>query len=68
MTIKDIQAGNLTSLYFKDIYLCLAKYKLPSSMAAMKQVETQAERYLLLDSLFFRMKIYHEQNPVSFIS
>ena len=34
MTIKEIQAGYLSSLYFKDIYLYLAHNRLPSKKAA----------------------------------
>ena len=35
LTIKEIQAGYLNSLYFKDIYLYLARNKLPSSKAGI---------------------------------
>ena len=31
VTVKEIQAGHLSSYYFKDIYLFLAQNKLPSS-------------------------------------
>ena len=44
MTIKEIQAGYLTSSYFKDIYLHLAENILTSSKATIRQVETQAEK------------------------
>ena len=53
--IIEIQAGYLNSLYFKDIYLYLAQNKLPSSKAAIRKVETLAERYILLDSLLFEI-------------
>ena len=53
--IKEIQAGYLNSSHFKDIYLYLAQNKLPSSMAAIRKVETLAERYILLDSLLFKI-------------
>ena len=53
--IKEIQAGYLSSLYFKDIYLYLAHNRLPSKKAAMKRVELLAERYILLDSLLFKL-------------
>ena len=52
--IKEIQAGYLSSSYFKDIYLYLAQNKLPSSKAAIRKVET-AEQYILLDSLLFKI-------------
>ena len=51
LTIKKIQAGYLSSLYFKDIYLYLAHNRLPSKKAAMKRVELLAEKYIRLDSL-----------------
>ena len=53
--IKEIQAGYLNSLYFKDIYLYLAHNRLPSKRAAMKRVELLAEKYMLLDSLLFKL-------------
>ena len=43
LTIKEIQAGYLSSLYFKDIYLYLAHNRLPIQKAAMKRVELLAE-------------------------
>ena len=55
MTIKEIQVGYLNSLYFKDIYLYLAQNRLPSKKAAMKRVEMLAEKYILLDSLLFKL-------------
>ena len=53
--IKEIQAGYLNSSHFKDIYLYLSQNKLPSSKAAIGKVETLAERYILLDSLLFKI-------------
>ena len=35
--IKEIQAGYLNSLYFKEIYLYLAHNKLPSSKVGIKR-------------------------------
>ena len=35
--VKEIQAGYLSSSYFKDIYLYLAQNKLPSSKTAIKR-------------------------------
>ena len=55
LTIKEIQAGYLNSLYFKDIYLYLAQNRLPSKKAAIKRVEILAEKYTLLDSLLFKL-------------
>ena len=45
--IKVIQAGYWSSPYFKDIFLCLSQNKLPTSKAAVRKVETLAERYIL---------------------
>ena len=55
MTIKGIQAGYQVSSHFKDIYLCLPQNKLPSNKMAIKKVEALAEKYILLDSLFFKI-------------
>ena len=65
MSIKEIQAGYLTGSYFKNIYSFLVQNSLPSSKVAVRQVESQAERYLLLTSLLFRIQHFHdEQKPV----
>ena len=53
--IKEIQARYLNSPHFKDIYLYLPQNKLPTSKAAIRKVETLAERYILLDSLLFKI-------------
>ena len=55
LTIKEIQAGYLSSLYFKDIYLYLAHNRLPGKKAAMKRVELLAEKYIMLNSLLFKL-------------
>ena len=39
LTIKEIQAGYLSSLYFKDLYLFLSQNKLPSKRSAKKKVK-----------------------------
>ena len=53
--IKQIEARYLDSSCFKDIYLYLVQNKLPTSKAAIRRVETLAERYILLDSLLFKL-------------
>ena len=53
--MKEIQAGYLISLYFKDIYLYLAQNKLPSTKKAIHKMETLAETYIVLDSLLFKL-------------
>ena len=55
LTIKEIQVGYLSSLYFKDIYQYLAQNKLPSKKSAMRKVEILVEKYFLLDSLLFKL-------------
>ena len=40
LMIKEIQAGYLSSPYFKDLYLFLSQNKLPSKGSAVKKVET----------------------------
>ena len=53
--VKEIQAGYLSSYHFKDIYLYLSQNKLPTSKVAIRKVETLTERYILLDSLLFKI-------------
>ena len=53
--IKEIQAGYLCSPCFKDLYLYLSQNKLPSSKPAIRKIEILAEKYILLDSLLFRI-------------
>ena len=53
--VKEIQAGYLYSPYFKDLYQYLLQNKLPSSKSAIKKLEALSEKYVLLDSLLFRI-------------
>ena len=53
--IKEIETGYLHSPYFKEIYQYLSQNKLPHSKMAIKKVEALSERYILLDSLLFRI-------------
>ena len=55
VTVKEIQAGYLISPYFKDLYLYLAQNKLPSTKTAISKGEMLAEKYILLDSLLFKL-------------
>ena len=55
LTIKEIQAGYLSSPYFKDLYLFLSQNKLPSKRSSLKKVEMLAESFFLLDSLIFKL-------------
>ena len=53
--VKEIHAGYSVSPYFKDVYLYLLQNKLPCSKAAIRKAEMLAERYVLLDSLLFKI-------------
>ena len=55
--MKEIQAGYLTSIYFKDIYLYLSHKILPSSKVGIRKVESLAEKYILLDSSLFNIAV-----------
>ena len=55
LTIKEIQAGYLSSPYFKDLYLFLSQNKLPSKRSSIKKVKTLTESFVLLDSLIFKL-------------
>ena len=54
LMVKEIQAGYLTSPYFKDLYLFLSQNKLPSK-SSMKKVEMLAKSFVLMDSLIFKL-------------
>ena len=51
VTIMEIQAGYLISLYFKDLYLYLAHNKLPSTKSAIWKVKTLPEKISLIGFL-----------------
>ena len=53
--IKEIEDRYLTGTHFKDIYLYLSQNKLPTSKTTIRKVEMLAERYILLDSLLFKI-------------
>ena len=59
VTIKQIQAGYLNSLHFKDIYLYLAHNKLSSSKVGIRKLEALAEKYVLLDCVNSIIALYH---------
>ena len=52
---QEIQAGFLSSPYFKDLYLFLSQNKLPSKRSSIKKVETLAENFVPLGSLLFKL-------------
>ena len=55
LMIKEIQAGYLSSPYFKELYLFLSQNKLPNKRSVIKKDETLAESFVLLDSLIFKL-------------
>ena len=55
LTTKEIQAGYLSSPYFKDLYLFLSQNELPSKRASVKKVKTLEESFVLIDSLIFKL-------------
>ena len=55
LTIKQIQAGYLTSPFFKDFYRYLVPNKLPSKRSTIYKIEALSEKYILLDSLLFKI-------------
>ena len=55
ITIKEIQAGYLTSSFFKDLYRYLAQNIMPHKCHARCKVEMLAESFILLDSLLFKL-------------
>ena len=64
--IKEIQAGYIHSSYFKDIYLYLSQNKLPFSKVAIRRIEALAEKYILLDSLLFKITPEKETAVLAF--
>ena len=61
LTIKEIQAGYLTSSFFKDLYRYLVQNKLPSKRSAVCKIEALSEKYILLDSLLFKIILDKEK-------
>ena len=55
LTIKENQAGYLSSPYFKDLYLFLSQNKLLSKRSSIKKGDMLAESFVLLDSLIFKL-------------
>ena len=55
LTVKEIQAGYLSTSFFKDLYVYLAHNKLPSKKNAIHKVLTLSQNYVLLDQLLFKL-------------
>ena len=64
LTIKENQAGYLTSPYFKEVYLYLAQNKLTSKKSAIHKVENLAGRFILLDHLLLKITTTLEKETV----
>ena len=52
---KGDTSGYLNHPHFKDLYLYLTQNKLPSSKSVICKVEALVERYILLDSMLFKL-------------
>ena len=55
LTIKEMQAGYLSSSFLKDLYKYLAQNVMPHNRHARHKVEALAESFILLDSLLFKL-------------
>ena len=55
LTIKEIQAGYLSSSFFKDLCVYMAQNKLPTKKSAICKVLTLPQNYVLLDKLLFKL-------------
>ena len=55
VTLKEMQEGCLITPYFKDLYQYLAQNKLPNIKTAICIVKMLVEKYILLDSLLFKL-------------
>ena len=55
LTIKEIQAGYLSSSFFKDLFVYWAHNKLPNMKHAIHIVLTLSPNYVLLDQLLFKL-------------
>ena len=55
LAIKEVQAGYLSSSFFKDLYKYLAQNIMPHNRHARHKVEALAESFILLDSLLFKL-------------
>ena len=58
--IKEIRAGYIHSPYFKVLCLYLSQNKLSTSKLVIRKIEALAERYVLLDSLLFKISLDKE--------
>ena len=64
LTIKEIQAGYLSSSFFKDLYKYLAQAILPHNRHTRCKVEALEESFILLDSLLFKLVTTSDKEKV----
>ena len=55
LTIKEMQAGYLTSSFFRDLYKYLVQNIMPHKRHGRNKIEALAESFILLDSLLFKL-------------
>ena len=55
LTIKEIQAGYLSSSFYKDLFVYPAHNKLPNKKNTIHKVLTLSQNYVLLDQLLFKL-------------
>ena len=55
MNLRDLRAAYLQSPHFRDIYLSLTQNKVPLGKGAAKRLEQNAQNYLILDGLLFKI-------------
>ena len=55
LTIKEIQAGYLTSSFFQRFVQILTQTMMPHKRHTRHKVEALAESFILLDSLLFKL-------------
>ena len=53
--LKKYRQDTNTAHIFKDLYLYIPQNKVPSSKMAIRKIEALAEKYVLLDSLLFKI-------------
>ncbi len=62
-SLKDLKAAYLSSLHFKDIYLYLLQNKVPLSPRAVRRLQVNANNYMILDGLLFKIGSESEEEP-----
>ena len=55
LNLRDLRAAYLQSPHFRDIYLNLSQNRVPLGKGAAKRLEQNAQNYLILDGLLFKI-------------